>query len=246
MKMKKMALAAAFAFTTLPALPLFAQDAVPAQPAAIDPARLAAARITVDHIFPTGTYARMMNTTMDKVMDSVMGGMGQMPLREFAAMGGLKPEELAKLGPATLQDIMAIYDPAYHERMTVTMHVMMKEMTGIMTQFEPAIRDGLAHAYAGKFTVEQLNDLNRFFATPSGALYASNAMVMYTDPEVMSKMQAFMPEMVKQMPAIMAKVGEATASLPKPRKFDDLKPAERARLASLLGVKEADLGKGSK
>ena len=215
-------------------------------PAPADPARLAAARITVDHIFPAGTYARLMGAPMEKMMDQMMGGAGQLPLRELAAMGGAKPEDIAKLNKATLDDIMAIYDPAYHQRMGTMMHVMMGEMGGMMAQIEPDIRDGLAHAYAGKFTADQLADMNRFFATPSGDAYASNALMLQMDPAVMGKMQAFMPLFLKQMPQIMKKVEEANAKLPKPRSWQDLTPAERHKLSQLLGISEKDLAAQAK
>ena len=217
----------------------------PAQTAPDTP-HLAAARQTVDHIFPVGTYARLMGAPMDKLMDSIMGGAGQMPLRELAGLGGASPETLAKLDKTTLNDIMAIYDPAFHQRTATMMHVMMHEMGGLMNQIEPAIRDGLAQAYAAKFTDAQLAEMNRFFETPTGNAYASNALLLQMDPAVMGKMQAFMPMMVKALPDIMKKASDANAALPKPRTWDEMTPAEHSRLAKLLGVPEADLAAKAK
>jgi len=57
----------------------------------------------------------------------------------------------------------------------------------------------------------------------------------------MDKMQAFMPKMMKQMPAIVEKVKTATADLPPPRKYADLSDAETAELADLLGISVAEL-----
>ena len=56
-------------------------------------------------------------------------------------------------------------------------------------------------------------------------------------------MQTAMPAIMKAMPEIMQKVSAATADLPKPRKLEELSTAERKKLAQLLGVSEADLGK---
>src|SRR3546814_3041507 len=50
---------------------------------------------------------------------------------------------------------------------------------------EPPMRDGLAKAYARKFTGAQLTDLNSFLATPTGKLYAGEWMALQADPEVM-------------------------------------------------------------
>ena len=222
--------------------PARAETAAPA-PAAetpADPARLATARRTVDYVFPVGTYARMMDGTMDKIMDSLTDSMFKMPLKDLARTGGV---DTSKLSSASMAEIMAIYDPAYKQRMKITTHAMMAEMTSIMTEFEPEIRDGLAHAYAGKFDTKQLGELNAFFATPTGKEYAADSYLIMMSPQVMDKMMAFMPKMMKQMPAIMEKVQTATAGLPKPRKFEDLSKAEKAKLAEVLGISEAALEK---
>jgi hypothetical protein len=83
--------------------------------------------------------------------------------------------------------------------------------------------------------------LNRFFATPTGSEYASNSMTLFMDPAVMGRMQALLPQIMRQMPAMIQKMTAATANLPKPRRYSDLTAAERAQLARLLGLSEADL-----
>ncbi len=236
-----------FAALSASALVLAASPAMAAEPdsaaqaeAPVDPARLVAARQTVDYVFPAGTYARIMNATMDKIMDSVMDSVGKMPIKDLAGMSGV---DTSKLSSASLADIMAIYDPHYKERMTLTTQTMMGEMTTMMTEFEPEIRDGLTHAYAAKFDVKQLGELNTFFATPTGSEYAADSYMIMMSPEVMDKMQAFMPKMMKQMPAIVEKVKTATEGLPPPRKYADLSDAEKAELADLLGISVAELEK---
>lgn len=246
MMMKVMIRAVAVMGLAMVSAPALADPVVEAvAPAPIDPARLAAAQVTVDHIFPLGTYARIMNGTLDKVIDGMMGNFGQMSLADLAAMGGADKAALAKLPKATLEDIMAIYDPAYHQRMTRLTHTMMDGLVDLMTKMEPGIRDGLAQAYATRYTLDQLNEMNRFFATPTGTLYAANALVIQMDPAVMAKMQAFLPQMMKAMPDLIKKSAAAAEGLPKPREWKDLSADEKARLAKLLGVSEADLAKGA-
>ena len=218
-------------------------DAPPAGASQIDPARLAAARITVDHVFPVGTYARLLGGPLGKLMDGMMGGVGRLPLGDLAAIGGAKPEDVAKMPKATLDDIMAIYDPAYHQRMTVAMHAMMGEMGGLFEQIEPGIRDGLVQAYAIRFSLDQLDDINRFFDTPSGAAYAANAAQIGMDPAVMAKMQGVVPLLMKRMPDIMKKIQADTAALPKPRKWSDMTADEHHKLALLFGESEEQLAR---
>jgi len=239
--------APALLIAALPAaLPARAAEAAAEAPAevaaetaqAADPARLAVARRTVDFVFPLGTYARIMNGTMDKMMDSVMDSMAQMPLKDLAGISGVETD---KLGTASLAEIMDIYDPHYKERMSLSTRTMMHEMSGIMSEFEPEIRDGLATAYAEKFDARQLEELNTFFATPTGGEYAADSYLIMMSPHVMSKMQSFMPKMMQAMPAIVDKVKAATEHLPPPRQYADLSKAEKSKLAGLLGLSEEEL-----
>lgn len=227
--------------------PALAQDATPAAAVAgpIDPARLALARTTVDAVFPAGTYARIMNRSLNAVVTPMIDGMGQIPLRDFAGLGGTSKEQLAKMGPGTLRQIMAIIDPAYEERSHRMVTAMFRELGAMMSTFEPTMRDALAHAYARRFTAAQLGDLNAFFASPSGKAYAAEAMTIYSDPDVATAMQAFMPTLTKQMPELVRKAQADSADLPKPRQFQDLTPAERKRLAELVGVTESALESNS-
>lgn len=214
-----------------------------ATPSAQDPTRMAEAAKTIDYVFPVGTYARMMNGSMDAIMKSAMQGMSAIPLKQLAAIGGVDEAKLAKMGNGSLKEMMAILDPAYEQRVDLSMHAMMDQIVKLMTRFEPEVRNGLTQAYASNFTIGQLQDMNKFFTTPAGTAYASKSMMLFMDPAVTTKMQAFMPEMMKQMPAIGEQVKAATAKLPKPRAYADLTTDEKARLAALLGISEDQLAK---
>ncbi|MDE2436266.1 MAG: DUF2059 domain-containing protein, partial [Sphingomonadales bacterium] len=117
------------------------------------------------------------------------------------------------------------------------------QMATMMTTLEPGIREGSRQAYAKRFTTEQLADLNRFFDTPTGTAYAADSMMLFMDPAVVDKMQKAVPELMKQVPTIVKAIESATANLPTPRKYKDLSKDQRARLAKLLGVTEAQLDK---
>ncbi len=226
-------LALALATVPAPALAQAADRATEAQ--AVDPLRLAAAKVTVGHLLPPGTFARVMQQSMDTMMGPMMDSVDSMSLRDIARMTGRPEADLQKMGEGSLKDMMAILDPHYEERMRLTMEVMTGEMTRMMETFEPAFQDGLARAYARRFSTRQLGELNAFFSTPTGAIYAAESMVIMTDPEVAKKMQELIPEMMKQMPVMMGALEAATAHLPKPRKEKDLTPAEKRKLEELVG-----------
>ncbi|HEX8445975.1 MAG TPA: DUF2059 domain-containing protein [Sphingomonas sp.] len=206
-------LAAALA-APAPAQTVAVPPPVAAQPAAIDPARLTAATRIIGRVWPLGTYRRMMDGMMDRIMESTMASMYAMPVRDMAGMGGASADAQKALGNKTMGETIAAADPAFRERMKITTKVMTDEMVGMMSAVEPQVQTALARAYATRFTLAQLDDLDRFFATPTGAVYAREAMMLYTDPEMIKAMQAFVPTLMQRMPAIMEKVKAATAHLP--------------------------------
>lgn len=193
------------------AQPAFAQTAVAAEALpAPDPARLAAAKPVIDRLWPLGTYRRLMDGTMSKMMDAMMDRMFQMRAADIAPAGKAKDEA----GDKTMGEMAQSKDPYFRERTRIMTDVLTKELLPIFDKIEPEIRGAMVKIYARKFTAAQLGELNAFFQTPTGTLYAREWMTAYMDPDMLNGMQAFMPEMMKAMPAIMAKAEEATKHLP--------------------------------
>ncbi|UIJ45500.1 DUF2059 domain-containing protein [Sphingomonas cannabina] len=207
---------------------------VPSSAAATDPAKLALGQRIAGRLLPDGTYRTIMKATMDQVTSMFTDQIGAMPVRDLVKAGGLSEEQAAKLGPGTIRQIAEIMDPAFDQRMRITMKVMGDEMSELMTQMEPEYRAGLAEAYATRFSANQLAELDRFFATPTGSAYASQSMAIYADPAMMRRMQTLMPKIMQAMPGIITKVTAATADLPKTRDAKSLSKEERARLEALL------------
>ncbi|MEP2101028.1 MAG: DUF2059 domain-containing protein [Parasphingorhabdus sp.] len=200
--------------------PAIAQDAdtsatAETETAPIDPARLDAAKSTVDYLFPLGTYERMMKGTMDQMMDQMMMSMGNMRMGDLAGAGGVARGDMPDgMGEKTLAEMATEMDPAYAERTKISTKVIMDEMVNIMITMEPSVRKALTNIYARKFTVGQLNEMNGFFATDTGSAFARDYMMVFVDPEMMQSMMTMVPEMMQAMPEIMKKVEEATAHLP--------------------------------
>lgn len=209
-----------------------ALSAMPA--AAQDTAREEAAQATVDHVFPAGTYERLMRGTLDQMTAQMMDSMIDMPMRDIVGSMGLPEEEVATLGRGSMRQMMAIFDPHFEERMKITNTTMMNGMVDVMTGMEPAMREGLAEAYADKFTAEELAGLNAFFATPLGSKYAANSMTIFMDPKMMARMQETMPAIMEAMPDLIGEVREATAHLPAPRTLSDLTEEEREELTAIV------------
>jgi hypothetical protein len=210
-------------------------------PAPADPATLAEARLVVAHLLPSGTYKKIMGPMMDSVMGNMGDSMKALPLREIAEMGGLDSKEAAELDKVKIDEVMAIYDPHWRDRMQLSARAMFDAMGDFFSTQEPDIREAMAHAYANHFTLAELTDLDRFFSAGSGNKFATQYMTVMADPAMAAEMQSMMPKMMKSMPLFIAAAQKATTSLPAPRKLKDLSPAERTRLAKALGVDESKL-----
>lgn len=204
--MRRLALSATALLLAQPAL---AQTAPPPA-AAPDPAHSAAAEKAVAALVPNGVYMKMMRDQFPRMMDTMMTEMMGMSPSEL----GL-PEANDDKGK-TMGAAIATADPHFQERMQIMTRVMGEEMGAIFGKIEPRMRAGLARVFARKFTTQQLNELNGFFASPTGSTFAGEYLSMLVEPEVMQEMMTVTPEMMKAMPAIMAKVEAATKHLPPP------------------------------
>ena len=183
----------------------------------------------------------MMGGSFRQMLGSMTDNIGTMPIGPMLRAAGLSEGDAKQLDKATLGEIMVILDPYYRERMRRMTDAMFDAMIPLMEQMEPDLRAGLALALDSRFNSAQLSEISAFFATPTGASYAAQQMSLYTDPAMMSRMQAFTPKLMSAMPELMAKAAKATADLPPQKKAKDLTPAERAKLAQLLGVDPAKL-----
>lgn len=171
---------------------------------AIDAVRQAAADRAVAALVPDGIYARMMRDQFPAMMDAMT-----------SQMMGMRPEDFGQpTDGKTMAETMREADPAFEERAKITTRVMSQEMGSVMARMEPRVRAGLGRAFARKFTVQQLNDMNAFFISPSGKAFADEYLALFADPEMMTEMTAMAPEMMKAMPVMMEKVEAATAHLP--------------------------------
>jgi hypothetical protein len=188
-----------------------AQTVSPAAPQTVpaDPARLAVAGKVVAKLVPQGVYLRMMRDAFPQMMDAMIG-----------QMSGLTPADLGEKDSSgkTLEQIAAERDPAFRERMTIMTRVISDEMGKVMDKLEPRVRVALGKSFARRFTLQQLGEMDAFFATPTGAAFAQDYLLTFMDPEMMQEMSAATPEMMRVMPAVMKRVEEETAHLPPPTK----------------------------
>src|SRR3546814_2578117 len=100
------------------------------------------------------------------------------------------------------------------------------------------MRDGMAKAYARKFSADQLGELNAFFATPTGRIYAGEWMAAQADPEVMLAVAKAVPPMVLKFIDRAPKIAAQVEELPREKSLADLSDAEMKTLAKLMRSEE--------
>src|SRR3546814_3561441 len=89
-----------------------------------------------------------------------------------------------------------LFDPHRQQREDQITRVVKPLISEALADLEPPMREGMAKAYARKFSAEQLGELNAFFATPTGRVYTEEWMAAQADPEVVLAMAKAIPPMV--------------------------------------------------
>lgn len=250
--MKYFFLLAAAAVST----PAFAQEAPAPQTANAAPAveaapvpdaeRMAAAKAVVEHLFPAGTYAKVMNETLEKVVRATVSVTRDKQLSEIAVMGWITDDQFKQLSDENINKMIAIIDPVSDKRMEAVRQAMRAELAKAMGELEPEIREGLTLTYAERFTPAQLAEIKGFFSTPTGSQYASESLSIFMAPEVMSRMTSKMSKIGEKIPAMMEVASQASDTLPKHRLYAKLTKTERKRMAALMGLSEAELARRNK
>ena len=189
-----------------------------------DPARLALARTSVQSMWPEGAYGQMITGFMGPMFDRMM----QLKTSDFAAMVGMTSSRMkVNTGKdVSLHDQAAGKDPYFDQRVAAMRGVVTEELGKVSAIIDPRMRDGLARALARRFDTQQLSDLNRFFATPTGQKFAGQYMQLWVDPETIRSVVGTMPEMMKLMPEMMQKFSAANDKFPKPSEAKKAAPSK--------------------
>ncbi len=171
----------------------------PAQLAAPDPARLAAARELMETMRIRDILRQMTGPMMDRMMQGMIAGMASSS-PQFAA-------DRAK-------------DPYFDERMRRVTKIVSAELGNTFAQMMPDLIETYSNAYARVFTLAELKGQTAFYRSPVGQSVAAKT------PEVSiaavgDMMKTLMPRlqaMQQRMEALKPKIEAALADLPPPPK----------------------------
>lgn len=203
--------------------------------------RLPLAMKVVAQVMPEGTMMRMMDSSLEPMMEGMMGQFGGSGPIALSELTGISALTLAELDEKRIADAIAILDPRAGERETALNRYMFKLVSEILVEIEPSYRAGLARAYAIRFTKPELLEIDAWFATPIGGKYASESILAFQDPQVLAAMNEMMPALMQRMPDMIEEFGNISTKFPPGRTWSELEDGERSRLAELLGVSEDEL-----
>lgn len=203
-------------------------------------ARLPLATQVVGAMIPDGTMADMMSSMFRDIVDPLMALEEDTQVDTASSLLGWYVGDEA-LDEAAAAEIVAIIDPAREAREAATMDAIEKGIADVMVVIEPAMREAMAKAFAASFSDTELTDIGTFFATPSGAAFASKSYKLASDPTIFVGMLENLPQMLGPIMAAVAEGEQAIAALPEAKTFADLSVAERARLSALSGLTEEEL-----
>jgi len=202
----------------------------------IEPARLSLAQQSMGALIPAGSLERMMDNLYGKMFKTIMAEFSGQSDLMLSIKTGVESDKIATLDEATKTKIADIFDPHRKEREDQITRVLKPLISEALTDLERPMRDGMAKAYARKFSAAQLADLNSFLATPTGSLYASEWMALQADPEVMVAVMKALPPMVTKFMDRGPQIEKDMKELPKEKQLSDFSDKELASLAKLMKV----------
>ncbi|HEY6964486.1 MAG TPA: DUF2059 domain-containing protein [Erythrobacter sp.] len=203
-------------------------------------ARLPQATRIIGRMIPDGTLGEMMGGMFDKLLGPMLDAT-EAPAKETIRKAvGISPAAL-DLSDAQAAELAALFDPAYAERHKRERALMPALMRDMMTAMEPAMRKAMSELYAVHFSQKELDDVEAFFLTESGAAYARKSFTMSSDPRIVSATMESMPQMMASFASMEEKMKAATADLPAKRSFADLSKAEKAKVSKLTGYSVAEI-----
>lgn len=202
----------------------------------IEPARLTLAQQTMGVMIPAGSLEKMIDNLYGKMFKTIMTELGGQSDLMLSIKTGVESDKIATLDEATKNKIADMFDPHRQEREDQITRVIKPLISEALTDLERPMRDGMAKAYARKFSAGQLADLNSFFATSTGRLYASEWMALQADPEVMVAVMKALPPMVTKFMDRGPQIEKDMKELPKEKQLSDFGDKELASLAKLMKV----------
>lgn len=177
--------------------PVAAPQSVAEEPT---PDRLAASRQLIETLYPASEREAFFESMIAPMMENMVKGLRANP-------------EITKAFE-TLPESRPIFDRYIADVRAISMQNMKDSL--------PAQMDAFTRAYARQFSVEQLQELTRFFSTPTGRAYLVKVPAVVNDPDVAKlqreSMQSSFARLQPRMEQMIDELSALRASLTKGKK----------------------------
>ncbi len=172
--------------------PAVAQSAptAPAQPA-LDPARVAAARILVDHIFPPATREQLIIGMVTPLTENIRQAFARDP----------------KFADAFL------HDPKMKALLDSFIEKQFAQSKALIVENLPTMVEAMSLAYARRFDLNQIRDIDAFFATPSGRAYLAGSFTIMSDPDIQAWQRDVMARSIAHVQSDVAEFAQQAEKL---------------------------------
>lgn len=203
--------------------------------------RLPLASKMTDQVFPEGSFALVMEQSMEPMMNVMMGAATNDPRTELSSLSGIPVDDLAGIDDAAAQAALDVFDPQYAARNDRMSEIVIDMMRDLFDAIEPAYREALSRAFAIRFETGEIEELLVFFETPVGGKFAKESILVQYDPQMLGMMEAMGPAMGEMLPGLMERIAHMAEEFPAGRTFPDLSADDKRKLSQLLGKGEAEL-----
>jgi hypothetical protein len=180
--------ALAIAIALIGSAPAMAQAGTPPATAAPDATRLAAAQALIARIMPPERIDAMVDQTIRPMMANLRQAMASAPEMQQAFAS----------------------DPKAKGALDGFIDSELERSVALTKEWMPAMLDAMARAYARRFTLVQLREIDAFFMTPAGKAYAEQGSTIMADPDVLAAQRTMM---TKAMDGIQQRAAAMAATL---------------------------------
>lgn len=159
--------------------------------AAPDPARLAAAERLLDTLMPPALREEMVQGMVAPMLTNVQQGV--MQNAKFSRLIGNNAK------------VRAAFETFMQAQNARTLDLLRRSMPGMMT--------AMARAYARRFDVAQLQEVERFFRTPTGMAYMRASATIMSDPDIAAFQRDMMGEAMQHVQVDAVALAKEVAAL---------------------------------
>lgn len=202
----------------------------------VDELRLATARTLVAPITQRSSLEKTFESLYGRMFTSFSDISTKADRAKLLRIIGVPEEQIAHISDADLNRVSDILNPhraAQEQYLRAAVRPLADE---VYTVLQPAMQEGLARAYARRFTNAEMTEVNNFFQTPTGGAFASELLALQSNPEVIVSMLRAAPDLITRIQKLAPQLEASFSAMPQPRDLHQLSDREQKQIADILKI----------